>query len=251
MQKVESINKIKKYIEKNKFEGDPSYAKSYNKKIKSKKIKLLIVGTITPPSGRGYFYTSPSNKMYKRIDLALENGTNLENDVNTLGCLVEEEFDINSPRNRIKSIRNEDRKRIKKIEKQLSENEIYFLDVFESVIRKNRINAQDDFWYVTLDNKNFKDLKYVENVLINSKEAYQRFKEIVNSCGDRQKYNNILCLPQLGRGFAKANRPNGKDMNEIWIDVIRHCLKGDDLCPELKNLCVIEDLNNDWPSFRN
>ena len=40
------------------------------------KTKLVIVGTITPPDGAGYFYTAPRNKIYGYIDYAIN--TNLK-----------------------------------------------------------------------------------------------------------------------------------------------------------------------------
>jgi len=39
--------------------------------------KLVIVGTITPPEGAGYFYTAPRNKIYGYLDQAFGD-TNLK-----------------------------------------------------------------------------------------------------------------------------------------------------------------------------
>ena len=43
----------------------------------TKNTKLIIVGTLTPPEGAGYFYTAPRNKIYGYIDQALGD-TNLK-----------------------------------------------------------------------------------------------------------------------------------------------------------------------------
>lgn len=67
------IRKVTEKISNN--EENKFYAESMNKYHINRNLinhpKLLIVGTLTPPQGRGYYYTSNRNKMYKYLDCGL------------------------------------------------------------------------------------------------------------------------------------------------------------------------------------
>lgn len=69
------INKVTDECENLNIEENIFYAESMNKYHINKNLmnhpKLLIVGTLTPPQGKGYHYTSDRNKMYEYLDCGL------------------------------------------------------------------------------------------------------------------------------------------------------------------------------------
>lgn len=125
--------------------------------------QIIIVGTITPPAGNGYFYTAPRNKIYGYIDAA--RGTNLKELKNKLTTAT-------SSTSIIASIKHE-----------LMKEHIAFLDVFEEVIRKKSSCYDKDIIYATLDCTAFKtafsSLKTQKvKVICNSQLAYQCYNKI-------------------------------------------------------------------------
>lgn len=54
--------------------------------IRNNDIRYLIIGTLTPPKGRknGYFCTTPTNKMFRYIDLSFNDGLCLKQQKNNL-----------------------------------------------------------------------------------------------------------------------------------------------------------------------
>lgn len=87
------------------------------------KTKLLIVGTITPPGGNDFYYTSTHNKIFGYIDQAL--GTHLREKKIML---------------RNDNIPDEKKKIINEIVKELDEVGIAFIDVVKEAIRKKIVH---------------------------------------------------------------------------------------------------------------
>lgn len=157
------------------------------------KTKLVIVGTITPPEGAGYFYTAPRNKIYGYIDQALGN-TNLKE--------LKKEL-LQNP--------NDDGI-IGKIKSCLVENNIAFLDVIKSAIRRDDSPYDNDIKYYTVDKDCFaknKDAVYV----CNSALAQTCFLEICEELGVELKH---IYLSQR------------KDTKQSWLETIRNILNLND-----------------------
>ena len=123
--------------------------------------RLIIVGTITPPEGAGYFYTSPYNKIYGYIDAALNT------DLKAKKKILHETKDL--------SVINE-------IIDILKSKGIAFLDVFDSVIRKQKSPYDDDIKYYTLDIDSFKK-NINAKFICNSRLAEKCFLEICETLG--------------------------------------------------------------------
>ena len=146
--------------------------------------RLIIVGTITPPEGAGYFYTSPYNKIYGYIDAALDT------DLKAKKKILHETKDL--------SVINE-------IIDILKSKGIAFLDVFDSVIRKQNSPYDDDIKYYTLDIDSFKkniNAKFV----CNSRLAEKCFLEICETLGIDNP--NYIYLSQR------------KGTKNLWIETI-------------------------------
>lgn len=154
--------------------------------------KLIIVGTITPPEGAGYFYTAPRNKIYGYIDQALDN-TNLKG--------LKKEL-LNSPNN--VDI-------INKIKDTLIENKIAFLDVIKFAIRREDSPYDNDIKYYTIDKNCFAKNKNAVYIC-NSKLAQKCFLEICEELGVKL---NCIYLSQR------------KDTKELWLTTIRTILNID------------------------
>lgn len=134
----------------------------------TKDTKLIIVGTITPPEGAGYFYTAPRNKIYGYIDQALGN-TNLKETKKLL---------LQNPN---------DAKIIEDIKHTLVLNKIAFLDVIKFAIRKDDSPYDNDIIYYTVDADSFRnntDAVYI----CNSKFALECFLEICEDLGVELKH---------------------------------------------------------------
>lgn len=127
------------------------------------KTKLLIVGTITPPGGNDFYYTSTHNKIFGYIDQAL--GTHLREKKIML---------------RNDNIPDEKKEIINEIVEELDKVGIAFIDVVKEAIRKKDSPLDTDIKHVVLDYEAFKDLKNVEHIICNSKDALECFNHITN-----------------------------------------------------------------------
>ena len=238
------------------------YAESMNKYHKNNNLinhpKLLIVGTLTPPQGKGYHYTSNRNKMYKYLDCGLrnENDRSLEQLKNRLQeyQIARESNDTSSYR---KGMHGDDEilKLIKEIETNLEKKRILILDVVDKALRKDANSSSDDnIIECTLDYKSFEKINGAEYVIVNSKNAYECFCKIMNKVG-KNNFPNIICLPQNPRGFIRLNRIGYEEnrYEEIWGSVIKYCLNGEKLPNRFENLCVVkkDDIvkREEWPPF--
>lgn len=127
--------------------------------------KIVIVGTITPHNGKGFFYTAPRTKMYEIIDKLLS--TTLDS--------------------------NKDNK--EELIKQLNKNGICFIDVFSKVIRRKESASDDDILYGSLNYSGFKECvsQIGENTLIvaNSKLAHELCQKILKCVNDGNSFGKL------------------------------------------------------------
>ena len=121
--------------------------------------KVIIVGTITSPQGRGanknFYYMSPYNPMYRIIDTYF-NG-------------------IGKPSN---LTQNKKAGNISLIIEELKEKKIAFLDVIESCSNPKNSSLDDDLEDIKLDYEAFEGIKENVVLLANSKNAYNALLKI-------------------------------------------------------------------------
>lgn len=152
--------------------------------------KLLIVGTITPPNGAGFYYTSKYNRIFGYIDQAL--GTQLK----------EKKIMLINENNS-----DEKKKIINEIVEELDEVGIAFIDVVKEAIRKKESSLDTDIKHVVLDYEAFNDLKNVEHIICNSNDAFECFNNITNN-----RYSPILLSQRRTR-------------KEIWLNKLKEYTK--------------------------
>ena len=121
--------------------------------------KVIIVGTITSPQGRGhnkdFYYMSPYNPMYRIIDSyfnAIGKSSNL--------------------------VKNKKAGNISLIIEELKEKKIAFLDVVESCSNPKNSSLDDDLEDIKLDYEAFKGINENAVLLANSKNAYNALIKI-------------------------------------------------------------------------
>lgn len=204
--------------------------------------KLLIVGTLTPPQGKGYHNTSDRNKMYKYLDcgLGIDCLESFKNELQEYP-IANETIDTSSYRKGMHRA-DEALKIIKEIESTLEDRGVLLLDVVDKAIRKNEYSSSDkNIIKCTLDYESFKKINGAEYVIVNSKNAYECFCKIMNKVGENN-FRNIICLPQNPRSFLRTNRGEFEEgrYEEIWGSVIKYCLNGEKLPNGFENLCVVK-----------
>lgn len=161
-----------------------------NNNCVTKNTKLIIVGTLTPPEGAGYFYTAPRNKIYGYIDQALGD-TNLKEKKKQL---------LQNPNNE---------KIIEDIKQQLIKKQIAFLDIIKYAVRKKGSYLDTDIKYCTLDTNVFK--KNINTVfLCNSKDSLIGFNKISEQLNIKPK------TMYLSQRLATKQE---------WLNAIRQSLK--------------------------
>lgn len=166
------------------------YATSFNSKnCVTQETELIIVGTITPPEGKGYFYTAPRNKIYGYIDEV--RGTNLK---------------------ALKVGLNSGATKVDDIVKTLKEQRIAFLDVMHSVVRKQESCADDDISAFCLDFDTFQAVftqgNNIKKVICNSRLAEDCYKEIKKE---------LRCLPEAEYIPQRSRIPH----KQKWLDALR------------------------------
>lgn len=240
------INRIVDECEILKNEENNIYAESMNKYHINRNLinhpKLLIVGTLTPPQGKGYHYTSDRNKMYEYLDcgLGIDCLESLKNKLQGYP-IANETSDTGSYRNGMHRD-DEALKIIKDIETILEKKCILLLDVVDKALRENADPSSDDnIIKCTLDYKSFKKINGAEYVIVNSKNAYECLCEILNEVGENN-FPNIICLPQNPRSFICDNRKEYKNTKykDIWGSVNKYCVDGEKLPNKFENLCVVK-----------
>ena len=133
--------------------GGPFHSFNKDYHLVNNTTKVIIVGTITSPQGRGinkdFYYMSPYNPMYRIIDAYFKS-------INKPSS-----FAINKKLGNITAIIEE-----------LNEKGIAFLDVVESCANPKNSSLDDDLEDIKLDYEAFKDIDEQIVMLANSKNAY-------------------------------------------------------------------------------
>ena len=155
--------------------------------------QIIIVGTITPPAGNGYFYTAPHNRIYGYIDAA--RGTNLKG-------LKTQLVGSNTPTGIINQIKN-----------TLINEHIAFLDIFESVIRKSNSPYDSDIKYATLDYNTFKKT-------LNKLRA-KPIKVICNSRLAESGFNSLLKGMKSTCNITITYLPQRCGKKADWINALK------------------------------
>lgn len=93
-----------------------------------RKARIIIVGSITPWNGKGWFYTAPKTKMYKVLDQVIPNAN-----FNYL----------------------KDNNMIDELKEALKEEGIYFIDVFKKVIRQKNTASDKAIMFGKLNDDAF------------------------------------------------------------------------------------------------
>ena len=139
--------------------GGPFYSFNKDYRLVNETTKVIIVGTITSPQGRGinkdFYYMSPYNPMYRIIDAYYQSTDRESNFVN------------NKKLGNIKGIINE-----------LNEKGIAFIDVIESCANPKNSSLDNDLEDIKLDYEAFKDIDENIVMLANSKNAYEALIKI-------------------------------------------------------------------------
>ena len=133
--------------------GGPYHSFNKDYRLVNEVTKVVIVGTITSPQGRGlnknFYYMSPYNPMYRILD-------NYFNSVNK-----QSNFVINKKAGDIPALIEE-----------LKEKGLAFVDVIESCNNPKNSSLDDDLEDIKLDYDSFKNIN--ENIVLiaNSKNAF-------------------------------------------------------------------------------
>lgn len=130
--------------------------------------KVVIVGTITSPQGRGmnkdFYYMSPYNPMYRILDAYFKTTSFVKN----------------------KKMGN-----IDQIIKELKEKRIAFIDVIESCKNPYDSSLDDELTDIKLDYKSFEGINKNIILIANSKNAYQALLKIARK---NKLTNEIRCV---------------------------------------------------------
>ena len=152
--------------------------------------EIIIVGTITPSGGNGYFYTAPRNRIYGYIDAA--RGTKLKEKKEAL----QKTTDTKQRQLNIDDIKTE-----------LNNQKIAFLDVIGEAIRLKGSYADKDIKYYTLDYSAFSKIpQSVIKVICNSKLAQNCYNKI------RTKITNLPAAIYI-------SQRNGK--KDCWVNELK------------------------------
>lgn len=153
---------MSKFLKKISLNGRGGAYKSFNNDyhLVNEDTKVIIVGTITSPQGRGdkrdFYYMSPYNPMYRILD--------------SYFC------SIFKPTN---FVNNKKAGNIPAIIEELKEKKIAFVDVIESCSNPKNSSLDDDLEDIKLDYEAFDGLNENIVLLANSKNAYNALLKIV------------------------------------------------------------------------
>ena len=165
---------MSKFLKTISIDGCGGFYKSFNGDyhLAREDIKVIIVGTITSPQGRGlnkdFYYMSPYNPMYRIIDTYFHEIGKSSNFVDN------------------KKVGN-----IVAIIEELKEKKIAFLDVIKSCSNPNNSSLDDDLINIKLDYEAFKDIDENVVLLANSKNAYGALLKIAEH---NHLKNQIKCV---------------------------------------------------------
>ena len=173
------------------MDGHGGPYKSFNSdyRLVRKDTKVIIVGTITSPQGRGinkgFYYMSPYNPMYRIID-----------------------FYFNAVGKSSNLVKNKKAGNIPAIIEELKEKHIAFLDVVESCSNPKSSSLDDDLEDIKLDYEAFKGINENVVMLANSKNAYNALLKIAEK---NRLVNEIKCV--YGFRFYKQ-----EDWNKAFLE---------------------------------
>ena len=146
------MSKFLKTIEKD-GRGGPYQSFNNNYHLVNETTKVVIVGTITSPQGRGhnkdFYYMSPYNPMYRILDTYFHQIGQSSNFLN-----------------------NKKAGNITAIIEELQQKKIAFVDVIKSCSNPKNSSLDDDLIDIKLDYEAFKGLNENVILLANSKNAY-------------------------------------------------------------------------------
>ena len=146
--------------------------------------EIIIVGTITPSGGNGYFYTAPRNKIYGYIDAA--RGTKLK-----------------EKKEALQKTTNEKQRQliIDDIKRELNDQKIAFLDVIDEAIRLKGSYADTAIKHYTLDYASFSNIpQSVRKVICNSRLTENCYNKI------RAEITNLTAAIYLSQRSGKKGR---------------------------------------------
>ena len=147
--------------------GGPYHSFNRDYHLVGETTKVIIVGTITSPQGRGlnkdFYYMSPYNPMYRIIDNYFKSSNLVK---------YKKERDISS------------------IIKELNEKGIAFIDVIESCHNPKKSSLDNDLEDIKLDYEAFKGIDENIVMLANSKNAFGALQRIAerNHLKNKIKY---------------------------------------------------------------
>ena len=152
---------MSKFLKTISIDGHGGSYKSFNSdyRLVNEETKVIIVGTITSPQGRGankgFYYMSPYNPVYRIIDAYF----------NSIGKTYN-------------FVKNKKAGNIPAIIEELKEKKIAFLDVIESCSNPKNSSLDDDLEDIKLDYEAFKGINENVVLLANSKNAYNALLKI-------------------------------------------------------------------------
>ena len=154
--------------------------------------KVIIIGTITSPQGRGvnkdFYYMSPYNPMYRIIDTYFKS--------------------IGKPSSFVNNKKKGD---VSAIIKGLKEKGIAFLDVVESCSNPKNSSLDDDLEDIKLDYEAFIGINENIVMLANSKNAYNALLKIAD-------HNHLKNKIQYVYGFRFYKQ---EDWNKSLADIFQ------------------------------
>ena len=149
--------------------GGPFHSFNKDYRLVDKTTKVVIVGTITSPQGRGinkdFYYMSPYNPMYRIIDAYFKS--------------------IGKPSN---FVNNKKAGNITAIIDELNAKGIAFIDVIESCANPKSSSLDNDLEDIKLDYESFKGIDENVVMIANSKNAYEALLRIKEKNG----FNNVV-----------------------------------------------------------
>ena len=168
--------------------GGPFHSFNKDYHLVTPHTKVIIVGTITSPQGRGinkdFYYMSPYNPMYRIIDNYFQSSNLVK---------YKKEGDIPA------------------IIGELSSLGIAFIDVIESCNNPNNSSLDDELIDIKLDYESFKDIDENIVLLANSKNAFGALQRIA-------EHNHLKNPIKYVYGFRFYNQEDWNEAFKSYID---------------------------------
>lgn len=165
--------------------------------------KIVIVGTLTPKKGRqnGYFYSSPSNRMFEILDTYFKS-KNIDSNLGSIKKRL-----LENPNNQ---------DIINQLKKELTKLHIALLDVVDTAIASTTNASDDEIIDFNLDYTTFQKYSNMEIVYIcNSRNAEYALNIISEHNHQKMK---IDFAPQIWRKSKKA-------IQDRWNTVLEKAFK--------------------------